>query len=199
MPAIKPNTKAFQNIGQYFCAFSELDRELGETIKVALRVQGQEAGDMIVAALGDVARKASLVRAAIQVAKNVDGSDTAEAWKETADKTMRKIHACNSHDRVLLAHSLLEPKGEGAVQITRLYIPDGVFKSSQVTWTQKDFTNKFNELTDLTSQLGSIKTELNTLRIKIPDLGWLVPLFSQPPETPLGSPAVLLASLGNPP
>ena len=28
--------KAYQTVGEYFCAFSELDRELGEAVKVVL-------------------------------------------------------------------------------------------------------------------------------------------------------------------
>jgi hypothetical protein len=152
---------------------SELDRELGEAIKVALQLENQEAGNIIVAALGDVSRKASLVRAAVQVDKNVDGSDTTKAWKKSADDTMKGILACNSNDRVLLAHSLLEPQNGGAVQFTRLHIPDGVCKSRQETWTHQDFTKKIEQLTDLTTKLQSIRNELNTLRIEIPDLGWL--------------------------
>jgi hypothetical protein len=191
------SAKAFQAIGEYFCAFSQLDRELGDTIKVALRVQNHDAGDMIVAALGDVARKASLLRAAVRVAKTAKGSDTTEDWKNSTDQTISKIFAVND-DRVLLAHSLLEPQSDGAVKFTRLHIPNGVFKSRQGTWTQPDFTSKVHDLADLTSELSSIKDQLNTLQIKIPDLGWLVPLFSGPPlgisGTPLGSPRVLLES-----
>jgi hypothetical protein len=192
------SSEAFQAIGEYFCAFSKLESELGETIKVALRIETHEAGNTIVAALGDVSRKISLVRAAVQIAKKADGSETTEQWKKNADETMKKIYACNTEDRVLLAHSFLEPKSGGAVQFTRLHLPNGVFKSRQETWTQQDFTSKIQELADLTSRLASIKNELNTLQIKIPDLGWLVPLFSGPPlgisATPLGSPRVLLES-----
>jgi hypothetical protein len=191
MPDEASSAKAFQAIGQYFCTFSKLDRELGETIKVALRVQDHEAGNMIVAALVDVARKASLVRAAIQIAKNADGSDTTEAWKESAGDTMSKILACNNNDRVLLAHSLLEPKADGAVQFTRLHIPGGVYKSRQETWTEQDFTKRIEQLEDLTTELQSIRNQLNTLRIEIPDLGWTQP--TQPLGSgPLGSPRVLL-------
>jgi ABC-type uncharacterized transport system substrate-binding protein len=76
--------KAYQAIGKYFCAFSVLERELGEAVKVVLGLQSHQAADYVVAALNDVARKASLVQAAVGVAKNVNGSETSEEWKRSA-------------------------------------------------------------------------------------------------------------------
>ena len=43
--------KAYQAIGEYFCAFSVLDRELGEAVKVVLGLQSHPAADFVVAAL----------------------------------------------------------------------------------------------------------------------------------------------------
>jgi hypothetical protein len=68
-----------------------LERELGEAVKVVLGLQSHQAADFVVAALYDVARKANLVRAAVAVAKNVNGSETSEEWKRSADKTMKGI------------------------------------------------------------------------------------------------------------
>jgi hypothetical protein len=58
-------TEAHQAIGAYLCAFSALDQELGETVKVIFRLQAHQAADTIVAALEDFSRKARLVRAAV--------------------------------------------------------------------------------------------------------------------------------------
>jgi hypothetical protein len=76
MAAETPKAKAYQAVGEYFCAFSALDRELGETVKVIFRLQQHEAADTIIAALEDFSRKVRLVRSAVQVAKNADGSET---------------------------------------------------------------------------------------------------------------------------
>ena len=43
------HANAFQAIGAYFCAFSAMERELGEAIKVIFRLQNHEAADTIVA------------------------------------------------------------------------------------------------------------------------------------------------------
>jgi hypothetical protein len=66
--------KAHQAIGQYFSEFSELERELGEAVKVVLHLEGHDAADIVVAALRYPSAKASLVRAAANVAtKKKDG------------------------------------------------------------------------------------------------------------------------------
>jgi hypothetical protein len=165
--------KAYQAIGAYFSTFSALDRELGETIKVIFRLQQHEAADTIVAALGDIARKIGLVRAAVRIAKKVDGSETSSEWKERADDTMKSIYGCNTGDRVLLAHSYLEPNEDGSVKFTRLYLPDGVLKNRQETWVDSHFTTKIERLRDLTQRLQQIKDDLSTLTITVPDLGWM--------------------------
>ena len=66
--------RAYQALGEYFCAFSALDRVLGQAVKVVLDLDRHPAGDFVVAALEDPARKANLVLAAVAVAKNADGS-----------------------------------------------------------------------------------------------------------------------------
>jgi hypothetical protein len=97
--------KAHQAIGAYFCAFSALDRELGETVKVVFRLQQHEAADTIIAALEDFSRKVRLVRGAVQVARHADGSATSAEWRAAADETSKKILALNDTGRVPLAHS----------------------------------------------------------------------------------------------
>jgi hypothetical protein len=52
-----PYAKAHQAIGAYFCAFSALEHELGETIKLVLQLQNHEAGDAVMAALRKVGPK----------------------------------------------------------------------------------------------------------------------------------------------
>jgi hypothetical protein len=57
MAAEPPFSKAPQAIGAYFRAFSAMEPELGETIKVVFRLQRHEAADTITAALGDISKK----------------------------------------------------------------------------------------------------------------------------------------------
>ena len=89
------NVKAHQAIGAYFCAFSALERELGEAIKVVFRLQGHEAADAIAAAL-EMAKKIDLVWTAVLLAKKADGTETTEEWKEKAAATMSEIYGSNS-------------------------------------------------------------------------------------------------------
>src|SRR5215470_9563246 len=82
--------RAYQAVGEYFCAFSALDRALGQAVKVVLDLDRHPAGDFVVAALEDPARKANLVLAAVAVAKNANGSETSAKWKKSAEKTVKK-------------------------------------------------------------------------------------------------------------
>lgn len=140
---VEESADAYQAIGEYFCAFSALERELGETIKVIFRLGAHEARDTIVAALGDVSKKINLVWTASQFAKRADGSDTGKDWKENADKTMAAIWKCNG-DRNQLAHSFLEPKADGSVELTRLRLEGGELRGADDPnkWTRDNFRTK---------------------------------------------------------
>jgi hypothetical protein len=132
---------AYQAIGEYFCAFSALERELGEAVKVVLELQGHPAADFVVGALNDVARKGSLVKAAVCVAKNLDGSEASDQWKRKADETMGKILGYNQSDRVLLAHAYLEPQEDGSVKSTK----HGQSKGAPRTWNLKELKDKIKQ------------------------------------------------------
>jgi hypothetical protein len=156
--------KAHQAIGAYFCAFSELERELGEAIKVVLRLQGNPAADTIVAVVNDFSRKARVVNAAIQVAKNADGTATTTEWKEKATETMRQILGCNNPDRTDLAHDYLEPHVDGSVSLQK---PGQKAR----TWTYDELDRKVQKVKNLTGELRALRTDLTTLTISIPELG----------------------------
>jgi hypothetical protein len=165
--ADEPLAKAHQAIGAYFCAFSELERELGEALKVVLRLQNNPAADVIVALVGDFARKANIVREAIKGAKNADGTEPLSGWKDTADTTMGEILGCNRPDRVDLAHDYLEPHPDGSVSLQKPGQPPR-------PWTSIAFDLKTNKLKDLTSELRTAMTELVTLKIPVPSQ-WMLP------------------------
>jgi hypothetical protein len=174
-----PVAKAHQAIGAYICAFSALQRELGEAVKVVLGLQTHPAGDFVVAALQDPARKASLVEAAVPVAKKPDGSETSDDWKAKADKTMSAVFECNN-GRVLLAHAYLEPHDDGSVELTKENLSRGELKGGTVTWKDTDLENKIKRLREVTAELRTIKDDLSTLIISIPNMGWLVQDAYQP-------------------
>jgi len=165
--------RAYQALGEYFCAFSELDRELGEAVKVVLGLTTHRAGDFVVAALQDPARKARLVQAAVAVAKNADGSETSAEWKESAGETVKKALGHNENTRVPLAHSYLEAQAHGLIRLTRLNLRDGELTGEPKPWKLED---KIKEARDITERLQGITRDLSQLTISIPDLGWLVPL-----------------------
>jgi hypothetical protein len=114
-----PLAKAHEAIGEYFCAFSNLERELGEAIKVVLRLQGNLAADAIVALIGDFARKTRVVREAVQTAKHVDATDPDQKWKDNAVDIMEDILGCNNPDRTDLAHDYLDPHPDGSVGLQK--------------------------------------------------------------------------------
>jgi hypothetical protein len=172
MAAEPPFSKAHQAIGAYFCAFSAMERELGETIKVVFRLHRHEAADTITAALGDISKKTVLVLSATQLVKRPDRSDVTEDWKKNAAKTMSQVFKCND-ERVLLAHSHLEPNIDGSVKITRLQVPHGLFKITEATWTQADFAERCTRIETTTRSLQSIRNDLDALTIVAPSLGWM--------------------------
>jgi hypothetical protein len=133
MPEDSPHAKAHQAIGAYFSAFSALEHELGEAIKVVLRLQNHESGDAVVATLREVFKKIQLVWTAVLVAKNADGSETTKNWKDKARNTMTAISRCNE-ERVFVAHSRLEPQTDGSVVLDRLQVAGGELKGKGETW-----------------------------------------------------------------
>src|SRR5262249_26451907 len=138
-----------QSIGEYFCAFSEVEHELGEAVKVVLSLQENEASDAIVAMLGDFAKKAGLVLTAINDAKNADGSETTKEWKEKAAAVISKAFQCND-DRVRLAHSLLQPSVDGSVHLRRLRVDHGKVKGKEgQKWSHDDFVSKISRLKEV--------------------------------------------------
>ena len=108
--------QAYQSVGEYFCAFSALERAVGKALKVIYRLDQPEAADVIVAALGDMGKKVNHVWMAAQMAKNADGSETSHDWKNTAGRTMSEVWEY-SNDRNRLAHSFLDPNTDGSVTI----------------------------------------------------------------------------------
>jgi hypothetical protein len=165
-----PPAKAHEAIGEFFCAFSRLERELGEALKVVLQLQGNPAADAIVGIVHDFARKVRVVRAAVQTAKNLDGSDPNERWKVDADELMGKILGCNNPGtkdlgRVDLSHDYLDPRADGSVSLRK---PGQEPK----IWTSQNFVDKIAKLNDLTAKLKTVTTDLTTLRIQIPS-GWI--------------------------
>jgi hypothetical protein len=150
--------KAYQAVGEYVCAFSALERALGEAIKVIYRLDQHEAADAIVAALGDMSKKINLVWTASQMAKNANGSETPPDWKKAAGRTMSEVWEC-SNDRNLLAHSFLDPNTDGSVTIERLRVQGG--------------TLQVQRLSVLTQQVQTLTSNLSTFTITIPDAGWM--------------------------
>jgi hypothetical protein len=173
--------RAYQAIGEYFCAFSKLERGVGEAVKVVLGLQNHEAADFVVAALNDIGKRAALVRAAVAVAKNADESETSEEWKRSADDTMKAVFGCND-DRVLLAHAYLEPQADGSVGLTKQNLSSGQLKGRQESWNPKVLENKIKQVRDVTEQLQKITADLTTLTIRIPDLPDYLDLSSLGPS-----------------
>ena len=140
--------EAYQALGKYLSEFSALERELGEAVKAVLNLQGHDAADIVVAALRFPAIKADLVKDAVAVAKNADGTETSDEWKAKAKKTLGEILSHNENSRNPLAHWHLEPQEDGAIKLAPRKQP-----TDQKTWNLK---HKIEEVLRLTEQLRTI-------------------------------------------
>jgi hypothetical protein len=154
-------SKAHEAIGEFFCAFSNLERELGEAIKVVLRLRDHPAADAVVGLVGDFFKKASIVRRALQDAKRPDGTDPDEKWKDDVDKMMKQILGCNNPDRRNLAHDYLEPHADGSVSLQK---PGETSRP----WTSEDFSQKIANMNELAKKVRTVRTDLTNLNIPVP-------------------------------
>lgn len=154
-------SKAHEAIGEFFCAFSNLERELGEAIKVVLRLRDHPAADAIVGLVGDFTRKANIVREAVQDAKRPDGTDPDEKWKRDVDKMMKQILGCNRPHRTDLAHDYLEPHADGSVSLQK---PG----ETQRPWSSEDFSRKIANMNELANKVRAVRTDLTNLNITVP-------------------------------
>ena len=157
--------KAHQAIGQYFSEFSELERELGEAVKVVLHLEGHDAADLVVDLLRFPRNKAQLVKGAAQIAtKKKDGSKISTKWKASANTTLGKILKHNEACRDHLAHSHLEPQENGSIKVTR--------RSGGKSQNWK-LQTKIDEVRRLTKELREIRTELSKLKVEVGKIHWI--------------------------
>jgi len=180
--------KAHQAIGEYFSEFSELERELGEAVKVVLGLEGDEAANLVVDLLRYPRTKASLVKGAAQIAtKKKDGSEISTEWKERADKTLGDILTHNEACRDYLAHSHLEPQEDGSVKVTRRS------KEKSQNWKLQP---KIDEARRLTERLRGIRAELSELKVEVGKIhfastAWHPRLYLEPAQDQTQGPLVL--------
>jgi hypothetical protein len=160
--------QAYQAIGEYFSEFSRLERELGEAVKVVLDLKDHPAADIVVAALRFPSTKASLVRAAVEVAtKKEDGSEPAE-WKAKADETLDDIIKHSNGSRNTLAHSLLEPQEDGSVKVTRRILSHSGHMTPEPEATKPlNLKDEIDTVQKLTQELRGIKDALSNLDVQV--------------------------------
>jgi hypothetical protein len=163
--------KAHEAIGEYFSEFSELERELGEAVKVVLDLERHVAADLVVDLLRYPRIKASLVKQAVQIAtKMKDGSKIPTEWKERADKTLGDILSHNEACRDYLAHSHLEPQEDGSVKVTR-------GSRGQRKPEKWNLQTKIDEVRKLTERLREIRIELSKLEVVVGKIHFVEALF----------------------
>jgi hypothetical protein len=159
-----------------------VEQEVGEILKVVLGLQNNESADAIVGALGDMAKKLNLVSVASQTAKKIDGSEASAEWKASVKTKIDKVWEANA-DRSRLAHSFLQSKADGSVEL----VPHGKAKGKDaVTWSHKDFGAKRLRLNQLTEELSSLKNELKSFKYALPNFSLMSSeLMMMPRTTPL--------------
>ena len=105
--------KAHQAIGHYFSAFSELERELGEAVKVVLHLETHDAADIVVAALRYPSMKASLVRAAAEIGRRRMGPKLRRNGRRRRT-TRSKTSSNTAKAAVILLHTRICSLGKTA-------------------------------------------------------------------------------------
>jgi hypothetical protein len=161
VPLPDPNLiQAHEALGAYFAAYSKVDHEVGKMVKVVLGLHGNQAGDAIVAALGDISRKANLVLAASQTAKQTDGKDASAEWKDSVEKQIKRAFECNNK-RVPFAHSLLEPQPDGSVRLAQLKLDRGSLKEIAKNWTRDELLSEVDKMAVLGAELRELTAELS--------------------------------------
>jgi hypothetical protein len=174
--------KTHEGIGEFFCAWSGVEQQINEAVKVVLGLRNNDASDAIVTLIGDFSKKATLVLAAIKDAKKGDGSPTTEEWKQKAKATISDAFASND-DRVLLAHRIKSVNADGSVEfLPRLLLDKGKIKAQDSDpWSYTDLTDKVSHVKAVAKKLEALGMDLRNITITIPapDLDWLAN-FSRP-------------------
>jgi hypothetical protein len=154
---------------------------------VVLDLETHDAGDIVVAALRYPSTKASLVRAAAKIATKKDGAETSAEWKAKADETLDEISKHSNGSRNTLAHSLLEPREDGLVNVTNRTLSSRGQMTPGATeiWNLKD---EIDEVRRLTKELREIRAELSKLEVIVGKIHWVEALFRDDPRRYLQPP-----------
>jgi len=150
-----------QALGRFLVSFSCLEREVGEAVKIVL--SAKEPADLIVAALGDFARKVNTVKAAIKHAQGVDRKPASEEWKKSTLKTMNACLKINEEWRVLLAHASMEIEESGDLKMRSLTITGGKFEPKEETKTAAELQAAADNIDVLIERIRTSGKELTTL------------------------------------
>src|SRR4051812_35557854 len=155
-------------LGQFFIAFSETEHAIGDLIRSMLRLdKGQD--DLVVAALGDFARKANIVKAGLSSAATFGSSPTHDKDppldRQLVDlglRAMSKALAINNI-RVPFAHGYLSQNNDGSIDVTHLRITDGKVKNDAVNRTVVEILKSVEDLRAITSDVQKIRRELRSV------------------------------------
>lgn len=158
------NDNVHRAVGRFFCTFSKVEDELGQALKVIFKIDHLANADVLVACLGDLTKKLNAVWSGIEQSLTADGSPPQEAWKMSAEGTMKRILTINTEWRVPLAHSYLEPLQAGALKLTRM-TSQGVLKVVEREWTVGQLDGKSNELDALAGEVRAIADKLKEFTI----------------------------------
>jgi hypothetical protein len=153
-----------QCLGRFFVAFSEVERELGAALVSVFKLNGHPSRDVIVGEI-DFARKLTILDAAAETATTLDDKPADTEWKEEVKSTIKKLHAMNGQDRVLLAHAYLQPREVNNRPVLCIE------RRRPATWTTEDFEQKIAGLNKLANRLHELAEELTTLKIIVGEMG----------------------------
>jgi hypothetical protein len=153
--------KVHQALVRFFCAFSTVEWQLGLAVKVVFRIDDNTNGDVIVACLSDITRKLNAVWSGIERAKTPSGAAPDGSWKAHAIKTMKKIFAANTEQRVLLAHAFLEVVPSGRLRFVSMK-SQGELKIRRGEFTVEQLDQWSDALELLSGAVADITATLST-------------------------------------
>jgi hypothetical protein len=175
MKELDPKDRGKIALARFLIAYSGVERAMGEAIKAILKVEPANE-ELVVAAIGDFARKANAIKAGLEQATTLGAQPGTDAkplldqkWVEAGTKAMSKALGLND-DRVQLAHGYLSQNEDGSFEVTHLKLRDGKIKNSPQDFSITTLENKSGELETLADNIKELTRQLRSVVIHIPTM-----------------------------
>jgi hypothetical protein len=165
-------------LADFFMGYSEMDRAVGDAIKAMLKVKGSDE-DLVVAALGNFAKRADVVLAGLETATTFGATKTGappdlnERAREEGKKALKRALGLNVI-RVKLAHGHLLQNDDGSFTVTHLNLANGEIKNvpdhigvAQLQEKTEQMLKVIQSIRDLARELSNVIIELQPMNLDV--------------------------------